>query len=126
MVAFKNMFTWWEGASLGTALFSWRNGVKVGSDALGNSYFRAKKGDRRWVIYKGSNDSSRIPPEWFSWIHHQIDGLPDDALPPPSKFQKAATGNLTGTGNAYRPSGALERGGLRQAASGDYQAWKPD
>jgi NADH:ubiquinone oxidoreductase subunit len=122
----KNMFTWWEGATWGTALFSWRNGVRVGSDAAGNVYFRARKGDRRWVMYEGSNDASRIPPEWYAWIHKQIDGLPDDALPPPRAFQKPAKPNRTGTADAYRPSGALERGGQRQAASGDYQAWVPD
>lgn len=126
MGVFKNMFTWWEGASLGTALFSWRNGRRVGSDSLGNVYFQARKDGRRWVIYNGSNDSSRVPPEWFSWLHHQIEGLPDDALPPAPKFLKAATPNLTGTPLAYRPSGAMERGGVRQAASGDYEAWTPD
>jgi NADH:ubiquinone oxidoreductase subunit len=57
--------------------------------------------------------------------HHQIDGLPDEALPPPARFLKARP-NLTGTAAAYRPTGALERGGRRQAASGDYQAWTPD
>ena len=38
---FKNLFTWWEGASTGTALYSWRNGRRVGEDALGNGYFEA-------------------------------------------------------------------------------------
>jgi NADH:ubiquinone oxidoreductase subunit len=121
----KKIFTWWEGASIGTALFSWRNGLRVGTDSLGNLYYRSKKGDRRWVIYNGPNDAARIPPEWYSWIHHQIDGLPEDALPPARKFHKPPTGNRTGTAEAYRPSGALERGGRRQAASGDYQAWTP-
>jgi NADH:ubiquinone oxidoreductase subunit len=123
---FKNMFTWWEGATLGTALFSWRHGSRVGTDSLGNAYFEGKKNGRRWVIYNGSNDASRIPPEWYSWIHRQIDEVPDKALPPAPKFLKPATGNLTGTPLAYRPSGALERGGERQAASGDYQAWTPE
>ncbi|MEA1014703.1 NADH:ubiquinone oxidoreductase subunit NDUFA12 [Sphingosinicella sp. LY1275] len=122
----KKIFTWWDGATIGTSLWSWRNGERVGTDSLGNVYFRSKKGDRRWVIYNGPNDSSRIPPEWFSWMHRQIDGLPDEALPPIPKFAKPATGNLTGTPQAYRPSGALERGGQRQAASGDYQAWTPE
>ena len=126
MGMFKNMFTWWEGASLGTALFSWRHGKRVGTDRHGNVYYQAKKGDRRWVIYNGPNDSSRVPPEWFSWLHHQIDGLPDEALPPVPKFLKEPTPNLTGTPGAYRPSGALERGGQRQAASGDYSAWAPE
>jgi NADH:ubiquinone oxidoreductase subunit len=123
---FKNLFTWWEGATTGTALFSWRHGQKVGEDELGNVYLQTKKGDRRWVMYKGSNDVSRIPPEWYSWLTRQIDDVPDKALPPSPKFLKPATGNLTGTPLAYRPSGALERGGQRQAASGDYQAWIPD
>jgi NADH:ubiquinone oxidoreductase subunit len=126
MGLFKNLFTWWEGASLGTALFSWRHGRRVGEDTLGNIYMQSKKGDRRWVMYKGSNDVSRVPPEWYAWLTRQIDALPDEALPPPPKFLKAPTPNLTGTPLAYRPSGALERGGNRQAASGDYQAWTPD
>lgn len=123
---FKTMFTWWDGATLGTRLFSWRSGARVGADAAGNVYFRAKKGDRRWVIYNGPNDASRIPPEWYSWIHHQIDGVPDAALPPVRAFEKPATGNRTGTAAAYLPAGAMERGGRRQAASGDYQAWVPE
>ena len=122
----KKIFTWWEGATIGTALHIWRKGERVGTDAAGNIYYRSKKGNRRWVVYKGANDASRIPPEWFSWMHHQIEGLPDEALPPVRKFEKPATPNLTGTSAAYRPSGALERGGQRQAASGDYEAWTPN
>lgn len=123
----SKIFTWWNGATIGTALFSRRHGERVGSDSLGNVYFRAKKGpDRRWVIYNGPNDASRIPPEWYSWLHHQIDGLPDEVLPPPRPFEKPPFPNLTGTAYAYRPSGALERGGQRAAASGDYQAWTPE
>jgi len=122
----KNMFTWWEGAGLSTVLYTRRQGRQVGSDAVGNAYFQSKDGSRRWVIYNGSNDASRIPPEWYSWMHKQIDGLPDEVLPPVRKFEKPATGNRTGTPDAYRPSGAMERGGRRAAASGDYQAWTPD
>ena len=77
-------------------------------------------------MYTGSNDVSRVPPEWYAWLTRQIDDVPDEALPPPPKFLKPATPNLTGTAEAYRPAGALERGGRRQAASGDYQAWTPD
>ena len=122
----SKIFTWWNGATIGTALFTRRHGARVGTDSLGNVYFRSKKGDKRWVIYQGANDASRIPPEWYSWLHHQIDGHPDEALPPVRKFEKPATPNLTGTAYAYLPSGALERGGQRAAASGDYQAWTPE
>ena len=75
---FKNLFTWWEGASTGTALYSWRKGSKVGTDPLGNAYFGGKDGGR-WVIYAGSNDVSRVPPEWYAWLTRQIDDVPDRA-----------------------------------------------
>ena len=39
----SKIFTWWDGATIGTALSSWRHGVKVGTDAQGNAYFRANK-----------------------------------------------------------------------------------
>jgi NADH:ubiquinone oxidoreductase subunit len=122
----KKIFTWWDGATVGTALATWRHGEKVGTDSLGNVYYRSKKGGRRWVIYEGATDPSRMPPEWYSWIHHQIDGLPDEALPPARKFQKPPAPNRTGTPAAYKPSGALERGAQRAAASGDYEAWIPE
>ena len=100
--------------------------MKAGQDLLGNVYYSTKNGDRRWVIYNGSNDASRIPPDWYAWMHNQIDDVPDKALPPVPKFLKPPTPNRTGTAEAYRPSGALERGGQRAAASGDYEAWTPD
>lgn len=125
-----NIFTWWDGATIGTALFSRRNGGKVGEDGDGNVYFEAKKADetgrrRRWVIYNGPNDASRVPPEWHGWLHGQIDSVPDDVLPPPRAWQKPAVPNQTGTAQAYLPAGALERGGHRAPATGDYEAWSP-
>jgi NADH:ubiquinone oxidoreductase subunit len=121
----KQIFTWWDGATIGTALHVRRFGRKVGTDAHGNVYYGSKTGGRRWVMYNGPNDPSRVPPEWYAWLLHQIDGTPDESLPPPPPFLKAPTPNLTGTPDAYLPSGALQRGGQRAAASGDYEAWTP-
>lgn len=120
------IFTWWDGATIGTSLWSWRNGTQVGEDSLGNRYFQSRDGKRRWVLYKGANDASRVPPEWHGWLHHSYDGLPDEVLPPARPWQAESTGNATGTLAAYRPAGALERGGRRAAATGDYEAWSPD
>jgi NADH:ubiquinone oxidoreductase subunit len=120
------IFTWWDGATIGTLLDSWRNGEPVGEDGLGNRYYRAKDGKRRWVIYNGSNDASRVPPEWHGWLHGTFDELPEKTLPPPRDWQTAPEANLTGSVAAYRPAGALERGGQRAAATGDYEAWRPD
>ncbi len=129
MALLKSIFTWWEGATIGTA-FALRGKDRIGEDSLGNVYWAGGKDanglTRRWVIYDGQNDASRVPPEWFGWLHHQIDEAPDHALPPPRIWEKPPEPNLTGTQLAYRPPGALEQGGRRAAATGDYEAWTPE
>ncbi|MDP1025615.1 NADH:ubiquinone oxidoreductase subunit NDUFA12 [Sphingomonas sp. KR1UV-12] len=126
----RNPFTWWNGASWGTIFYGLRGMRKMGEDALGNVYYEGGKdtagNPRRWVIYQGANDASRVPPAWFSWLHHQVDDVPDRALPPERPWQKPAVPNMTGTALAYRPPGALEKGGRRAAATGDYEAWTPE
>ena len=124
-----NPFTWWNGASIGT-WFGLRGKVRVGEDALGNVYWEGGRdthgNPRRWVIINGPNDASRVPPPWFAWLHHQLDTVPTDALPAPRAWEKPAMANMTGTALAYRPPGALEKGGKRQSATGDYEAWTPE
>jgi NADH:ubiquinone oxidoreductase subunit len=122
-----NTFTWWNGASLGTWLFSRRNGEEAGRDEAGNVYFRHRKDPaRRWVMYSGANDSSRVPPGWNAWLRGTIDAVPDEALPQRRSFEQPPQANLTGSDEAYRPSGAIRAGGNRPAATGDYSAWTPD
>lgn len=126
----SKIFTWWDGATIGTMLNTAFTGEHVGTDAQGNKYFRAKKRlpdgrERRWVIYNGANDASRVPSEWFGWLHGSFDGVPESFLPPPRIFEVDFTPNATGTPAAYRPQGALERGGRRAPATGDYEAWSP-
>ncbi|MXO58938.1 NADH:ubiquinone oxidoreductase subunit NDUFA12 [Altererythrobacter salegens] len=124
------IFTWWDGATFGTMLWSARNGEHVGTDAQGNKYYRSKKAEngreRRWVIYDGANDASRVPSEWHGWLHHSYDELPESHLEPAKIWEADYSPNATGTLGAYRPAGALERGGMRAAATGDYEAWTPD
>ena len=133
---FGKIFTWWNGATVSTAFNSMLSGEKVGSDAQGNTYYRAKKPypkghpfagrERRWVIYNGANDASRVPAEWHGWLHGSFDGVPESNLPPPRIWEADCTPNQTGTPAAYRPAGALERGGKRAAAIGDYESWSPE
>ena len=133
---FGKIFTWWDGATIGTLFNSALNGEKVGTDVAGNTYYRGKKPfgaghpfagqERRWVIYNGANDASRVPAEWHGWLHGQFIGVPESNLPPPRIWEVDYTPNATGTAAAYRPAGALERGGKRAAATGDYEPWTPD
>lgn len=130
------IFTWWNGATVTTLLNSALTGELVGSDAQGNKYYRAKKRygaghpfagrERRWVIYNGANDASRVPAEWHGWLHGTLDGVPESNLPAPRIWEADYTPNATGTAAAYRPQGALERGGKRASTTGDYEAWSPE
>ena len=119
------IFTWWDGATLGTALELKRIGRKVGTDALGNVYYAAKKGGRRFVLYNGPNDAARIPPEWHAWLHHTIDELPRPDRPR-YPWEKPHQPNMTGTPQAYYPAGSILRGGRRAPATGDYEPWTPE
>ena len=49
----SRIFTWWNGETIGTQIFTWRKGIKVGEDDQGNLYFRDSNDKRRWVIYNG-------------------------------------------------------------------------
>ncbi len=112
----------------GTKLFTWWKGELVGSDGFGNRYFRTKSGavKKRWVIYNGKAEASKVPPEWHGWLHHQTDAVPDNATPSYRRpWQKEHVPNLTGTNAAYRPPGHLLAGGKRDGATGDYEAWTP-
>jgi NADH:ubiquinone oxidoreductase subunit len=119
--------TWWNGATFGTALWTKRNGSEVGADEAGNTYFESKGAPkRRWVIYAGSNDGSRVPPGWQAWLRGTIDELPEQGLPPRRRWEKEAVPNLTGSDEAWVPSGSLRAEGVRAATTGDYSAWTPD
>lgn len=103
-------------------------GRPVGRDGLGNQYFeerhpRPGQRARRWVIYQGGDDASRVPPEWHAWLHHLTDApLPETARRP---WQKPHEPNHTGTLAGYRPPGHDYLGGARAPASADYEAWSP-
>ena len=58
--------------------------------------------------------------------HHRPHSHGEGNLPPPRIWEVDYTPNVTGTPSAYRPLGALERGGQRARATGDYEAWSPD
>ena len=134
MSVLKTIFTWWNGATTGIHFTTWRRGRLVGSDELGNRYFEARDDrdsydrgrKRRWVIYKGYADASKVPAEWHGWLHYTFDEPPTTAPLPRKAWEKDSIPNLTGTIHAYRPKGAIARGGERQRATGDYEAWTPE
>ncbi len=116
-------FTWWHGQTLGTRFYTWRKGEFVGSDESGNRYFRERGGNRRWVIYNGPVEASRIPPGWHAWMHGRSDDPP--ATYQPREWEKPHQQNLTGTAQAYRPPGSILGPAPRTPGTPDYEAWQP-
>jgi NADH:ubiquinone oxidoreductase subunit len=100
--------------------------TKVGADEFGNEYFQNRSGKRRFVIYKGSAEPSKIPASWHGWMHHTTDVAPINIDTHRLLWHKIHLPNLTGTVNAHSPKGHLNNGGQRDKVSSDYQSWNPN
>ena len=130
---FLKVFTWWNGQTFGTQLWTWRFGELVGEDEQGNRYFRTKGRkidpslgfERRWVVYNGYAEATRVPPSWHGWLHHTVDVAPTEETYTPREWEKPHVPNMTGTPAAYRPPGSTLASGRRPKATGDYQPWTP-
>jgi NADH:ubiquinone oxidoreductase subunit len=120
-------------STIGTLIHTWLFGERVGTDAFGNRYYRRRKPDpsrwgreRRWVVYKGIDEASKVPPEWHAWLHHISEAPLTEMARTKRPWQKAHVPNLTGTPYAYRPKGHELQGGHRPVATTDYEPWTPD
>ena len=127
-------FTWWNGQTFGTQLWTWRFGELVGLDEQGNRYYRTKGRkidptlgfERRWVVYNGIAEASTVPPSWHGWLHHTVDVPPTQDKVQPRPWWRPHRPNLTGTPGAHRPTGSTLAQGRRPRATGDYKAWTPE
>jgi NADH:ubiquinone oxidoreductase subunit len=113
-----------------TRLYTYFHGHPVGDDAFGNRYFEEKKLPRegrrkRWVLYKGKAEPSKVPAEWHGWLHYTHDTPPVGHTVQHHAWEKSHLPNLTGTAGAYMPPGHLMKGGQRAPSSADYEPWKP-
>ena len=119
-----SLVTWWNGATLNTRLWSWRKGKRVGEDEIGNVFYQNADGSRRWVIFNGEAEATRISPDWHGWLHHTYKEPPTEAPLRHKPWEKPHLPNLTGTAEAYAPSGSIRR--MQPAPKSDYEAWSPE
>ena len=127
------MLKWLTHNALGTYLMTRRKGVLVGQDERGNSYYRNKgaanwRVERRWVVFADGiePEPTQVPPGWYGWLHHRIELPPSEAPLQERSWEREHIPNLTGTSSAYVPPGHVLRGGHRDSATGDYEAWRPE
>ncbi len=118
------LLTWWNVSTLNTAFFTWRYGVKVGEDDQGNIFYRSRDGKKRWVIFNGESQASRVSPDWHGWLHHTWDELPSEKPLARKAWEKPHQENMTGTALAYAPQGSIKRGAPTDRR--DYEAWTPE
>jgi NADH:ubiquinone oxidoreductase subunit len=127
MSIFKTLLravTWWDSQTIGTQLFTWRKGLRVGSDDQGNVYYHTANDKRRWVIFNGECEASRISPDWHGWLHRTWNDPPSDVPLRHQPWEKPHQANLTGSSAAYAPTGSLRLAVPAQRK--DYEAWTPE
>ncbi len=113
----KKIFTWWNQDTFGTRLYTIFFGKFVGKDEFGNKYYEGKKG-KRWIIYSEEIDASKIPVEWYSWIHFTSNKIENNHQLTKYNWQKPHKPNLTGTDAAYYPNKN------KNATEKKYRSWK--
>jgi NADH dehydrogenase len=113
----KMIFTWWNRQTFGTFLKTLFFGKYVGLDELGNKYYKSKKNER-WVVYSKNIEATKISSDWYLWIHHTVDKIPEGKE---KKFtwQKKHIENQTGTIRSFKPV-KISKNNIKKK----YETWK--
>jgi NADH:ubiquinone oxidoreductase subunit len=117
--------------TIGTIVSSLFFADLVGTDEFGNRYYRSRRDrrygrERRWVIYKGTDEASKVPSEWHAWLHHTVAEPLTEKAALARSWQKPHQANPTGTADAHLPAGHEFRARRHAPATGDYEAWSPE
>ncbi|MAT32502.1 MAG: hypothetical protein CMP42_00880 [Rickettsiales bacterium] len=107
-----------------TVFFSQKKSVKIitGINILLKKNITPKNNfrQRRFVLYKGIIEASKVPPEWNAWIHHIEDDVPKAEKK--LSWIKNHKPNLTGTPFAYEYKDKKESKKIKNI----YTVWSPD
>jgi len=98
-----------------------RCAIKVGQDSYGNSYYESHnifvgtpKNQKRWVLYKGIAEGSKVPGIWHAWLHFYGNA------PLKEEADYMYTPNMTGSLNQRIPEASS------QSSQNQYIPWKPE
>ena len=115
--------------SLGTYFFTILFGNLVGIDEFDYKYYCNSKNfqdlnSKRWVIFNGEIEASKIPPHWHAWLHKTIE-VPPINYKHKYGWQKDHEPNMTGTSEAYYPSSHPLSKSKDNSTNKEYDTWKP-
>ena len=116
-MSYKIIFTWWNKQTFGTFLKTLFTGIYVGKDETGNKYYK-NKSNERWVIYSDKIEATKINSDWYLWIHHTIDKVPN-LKENKYSWQKQHLENQTGTKNSFKPV-KIRKNEIKKK----YETWK--
>ena len=117
LMSLKLIFTWWNKQTFGTFLKTIFTGRYVGTDSFGNKYYNNKNG-KRWVIYSKEIEATKIPSEWYLWMHCTTDKIPDK-MDKKYSWQKKHMENRTGTNLKHQPV-KIKKNDIKKK----YETWK--
>ena len=112
------IFTWWNKQTFGTFLKTLFYGKYVGKDEFKNKYYKSKK-DERWVVYSSNIEATKISSEWYLWIHHTVNKIPDQNGKKKYLWEKDHLENQTGSNNSHRPV-KIKKNNFQKK----YETWK--
>jgi NADH:ubiquinone oxidoreductase subunit len=104
---------------LGTLFYTKLFGHHIGTDMFDNKYYNTFSSgqEKRWVIYHGVPDPSKISAEWHGWLHFIQDV--------PLSYSKTKwIPNTTGTKFARNSITSIEN--FSQNALQCYESWSPN
>jgi NADH:ubiquinone oxidoreductase subunit len=113
------IFIWWKRQTLGTFIETLLFGTFVGKDEFNNKYYQNKK-NKRWVIYSNKIEATKITADWYLWIHHTVDSIPND-IDNKKKYlwQKKHLENQSGSKNRNKPT-KIKKNNIQKK----YETWK--
>ena len=96
---------------------------KEGIDDYGNIYYSKKNKsainnyrERRWVIYNGEIEASKVPQQWNAWLHHVISSIPSNRTKK-EKWMKKHLPNKKRNVNLQK---------AKKFAKKNYDSWDPN
>jgi len=97
----------------------------IGKDDYGNQYYEERflfikplRRPRRWVLYSGEVEASKVPAEWYGWLHYTLES---PLQKPQYAWLHPHQANKTGTDEAYHP---IKKGRKDKTDKG-YEPWQP-